>query len=66
MLPFCREEVRAMFRFAWSSYKRYGFPADEVKPLSCKGADPFGGYSTTIVDALDTLVVRVVASIRAR
>ena len=47
-----------MFRFAWSSYRRHAFPHDEVRPITCRAADPFGGYSTTVVDALDTFVVR--------
>lgn len=47
-----------MFRFAWNNYKRVAYGADEIRPILCVPVDPFGGYSTTIVDTLDTLVVR--------
>lgn len=55
-----------MFRFAWSSYRRHAFPHDEVRPITCRAADPFGGYSTTVVDALDTFVVRCHLRLRRR
>lgn len=36
--------VRGMFDFSWSSYLRYGFPMDELTPLSCGGRDTWGSY----------------------
>jgi len=33
------------------------FPKDELKPLSCKGEDSFGGVQLTLIDSLDTLAV---------
>ena len=47
-----------MFYHAYDNYMKYAFPKDELKPLSCTGHDTWGGYSLTMVDALDTLVVR--------
>jgi hypothetical protein len=60
-----------MFDHAFDSYITYGFPADEVKPITCKPRirkDPtykntdyrefvLGNYSLTLVDALDSLIV---------
>ncbi|KAK9447350.1 glycoside hydrolase [Limtongia smithiae] len=64
-----REETREAFYHGWNSYMRYGFPDDEVTPLSCSGrardhANPFnsandvlGDFSLTLIDGLDTLVI---------
>lgn len=52
-----REQVRRMFYHGYDHYKAHGFPKDELRPLSCTGFDTWGGYSLTLVDALDTLVV---------
>lgn len=43
------------FRHAYDSYMAHAFPHDELKPLSCTGSNHFGGYSLTVIDALDTL-----------
>ena len=44
--------VRGMFDFSWSSYLRYGFPMDELTPLSCGGRDTWGSYvSLKLIDA---------------
>ena len=32
---------------------------DEVRPISCRGHDSQGGVAITLVDALDTLLVRM-------
>jgi len=32
-------------------------PTDELQPLSCTGRDTWGGYSLTLVDSLDTLLI---------
>lgn len=60
-----------MFTHAYDSYMKYAYPADELMPLSCKGRfrgveanrgdvdDALGNFSLTLIDTLDTLVVRV-------
>ena len=63
-----RDEARAMFDHAYSSYMENAYPLDELMPLSCKGRDwrhrdrgtlddPLGGYALTLVDSLDMLAV---------
>ncbi|XP_038063817.1 ER degradation-enhancing alpha-mannosidase-like protein 3 [Patiria miniata] len=64
-----KEEVLEMFNHAFSSYMTYAYPADELMPLSCRGRvrgvepsrgdvdDALGGFSLTLIDALDTLAV---------
>lgn len=65
-----REEAREMFYHAYDSYMIHAYPADELMPLSCRGRyrDPknprghmdqaLGNYTLTLIDAMDTLVVR--------
>ena len=36
--------VRDMIDYSWSSYLDYGFPMDELTPLSCGGRDTWGSY----------------------
>lgn len=65
-----RERTRALWYHGFDSYMRYAFPADELRPLTCKGRGPdwsnanniaindvAGNYSITLVDVLDTFVV---------
>ena len=52
-----REEVRAMFSFAYDSYMASAFPADVLAPFSCAGEDEWGGISMTLLDTLDTLAL---------
>ena len=66
-----KAKARAMFDHAFDGYAQYGFPMDEVKPISCKprirsnpnmnNADYkefiLGNFSLTLVDSLDSLVV---------
>eukprot|EP01062_Namystynia_karyoxenos_P083217 TRINITY_DN9529_c0_g1_i1.p1 TRINITY_DN9529_c0_g1~~TRINITY_DN9529_c0_g1_i1.p1 ORF type:complete len:1313 (+),score=357.79 TRINITY_DN9529_c0_g1_i1:155-3940(+) len=52
-----REATRQMFQHAWQGYLDHAHPADELRPLSCTKNDNFGGYSLTVIDALDTLVL---------
>ncbi|KAJ1977755.1 hypothetical protein H4R35_002172 [Dimargaris xerosporica] len=65
-----RETVREMFNHAYSSYMDHGFPADEIRPLTCQPLyrdrlnphntglnDVLGDYALTLVDSLDTLYV---------
>ena len=57
-----RETVKDMMKLSWSSYKKYAWGANELKPISKRGHSPgiFGSASNlgaTIVDALDTLYI---------
>ena len=63
-----RTESREAFRHAYDSYMSFGFPHDEVMPISCKSRrfdqrsrgtldDTMGGYMLTLVDTLDSLIV---------
>ncbi|KAJ2895731.1 hypothetical protein MKZ38_006203 [Zalerion maritima] len=47
--------VKANFTHAWEGYKSRAWLQDEVKPVSGKGNNPFGGWAATLVDTLDTL-----------
>uniref|UniRef100_A0A183BZA2 alpha-1,2-Mannosidase n=1 Tax=Globodera pallida TaxID=36090 RepID=A0A183BZA2_GLOPA len=46
-----------MFYHAYNGYLQHAYPHDELKPLTCAGQDTWGGYSLTLVDALDTLLI---------
>lgn len=57
-----------MLGHAYGSYMQHGYPADEIKPLSCVGRfwnqrergtldDCLGGYALTLVDSLSTLAL---------
>ena len=52
-----REEVRALFSHGWDNYMEHAFPKDVLLPMSCKGADTWGGMSMTVLDTLDTLAI---------
>ena len=47
--------IREAFKHAWSGYRNYSLPHDELKPLSKDQGDPFNGWGATLVDSLDTL-----------
>ena len=63
-----REDTEEMFFHAYNNYMQHAFPWDELKPLSCAPRkwnrrergdldDVLGGFSLTLIDALDTLAV---------
>ena len=54
-----REEVRGLIVHVHDSYMLHAFPLDELRPLSCGGADfePAAGSMLTLVDSLDTLAL---------
>ncbi|KAI0462425.1 hypothetical protein LJB42_003917 [Komagataella kurtzmanii] len=67
-LELLKNETRGLFQFSWNSYKEYGLPYDEVKPLSCTPNkrrkdsldlqnDVLGNYHLTLFDNLDSLLV---------
>lgn len=47
--------VKESFLHSWQGYKKYAWLSDEVRPLTGKPNNPFGGWAATLVDALDTL-----------
>lgn len=51
------DQVKQAFTKAFDEYMQFGFPADEVRPLSKNGRDTRNGWSATLVDSLDTLFV---------
>jgi hypothetical protein len=63
-----REAARELVHHAFGSYMRHAYPADELRPLSCRGRfsherergdldDALLGASLTLIDSLDTLAV---------
>eukprot|EP00668_Euglena_longa_P001373 GGOE01001627.1.p1 GENE.GGOE01001627.1~~GGOE01001627.1.p1 ORF type:complete len:610 (+),score=134.32 GGOE01001627.1:261-1832(+) len=50
-----REAVREAFRHAWSGYKTAAWSHDELRPVTNRTNDSWGGFGVTLVDALDTL-----------
>jgi hypothetical protein len=63
-----RRDTKEAFLHSYDSYLKYGYPFDEVLPLSCaprrhdqrwRGTldDVLGGYMLTLVDSLDSLLV---------
>src|SRR3989338_9497386 len=64
-----RQRAAAVFYHGYEAYQRWGFPADEVLPLSCaqrvRGVTPsrgtmddaLGNFCQSAVDAADMLVV---------
>jgi len=50
-----RDVVKETFRKCWQSYKTKAWMKDELAPISGRGRNAFGGWSATLVDALDTL-----------
>ncbi|EGF99902.1 family 47 glycoside hydrolase [Melampsora larici-populina 98AG31] len=49
------EDIKQKLKEAHSDYIRWGFPADEVAPLSKNGSNTLNGWGATLVDSLDTL-----------
>ncbi|KAL2258889.1 hypothetical protein VTK26DRAFT_7622 [Humicola hyalothermophila] len=50
-----RDAVKAAMKRCWSSYRKHAWMSDELRPVSGGKRDPFGGWSATLVDSLDTL-----------
>jgi hypothetical protein len=51
-----REKIKAGMQHAWSGYKKYAWGSDELKPLSKRGQENWGGMGVTLVDSLDTVL----------
>lgn len=65
-----KNETRQLFLHAWGSYMDYGFPADEVTPITCEPYGPdyenvdnlvrndaMGNVSLMVLDNIDTLII---------
>ena len=54
-----RDEVKEMFYSAYSGYMEYAYPADQLKPVTCKGAffELTAGNMLTLIDSMDMLVI---------
>ena len=50
-----QRQARSMMRHVWSNYEQRAFGKDELKPVSGRGTDSWGGLGQTLVDSLDTL-----------
>ncbi|CAI0410087.1 unnamed protein product [Linum tenue] len=52
-----REKVKDAMIHAWSSYEKYAWGHDELRPQTKNGVDSFGGLGATLIDSLDTLYI---------
>ncbi|KAF9962508.1 ER degradation-enhancing alpha-mannosidase-like protein 1 [Mortierella alpina] len=65
-----RDEAKEMFMHGYHGYLNHAFPKDELNPVTCHGRGPdrrnpnninindvLGGFSLTLIDALDTLAL---------
>ncbi|CAL1151455.1 unnamed protein product [Cladocopium goreaui] len=50
-----QRQARNMLRHVWSNYERHAFGKDQLKPVTGRGVDSWGGVAQTLVDSLDTL-----------
>ncbi|KAF5108263.1 hypothetical protein DV453_002393 [Geotrichum candidum] len=51
------DKIKEVFLISWNQYKKFAWGKDEIKPVSQEGFDPFAGWSATLVDSLDTLII---------
>eukprot|EP01084_Bolivina_argentea_P097035 174431_1 len=53
--------IKEMFIHSYKNYILRAFPYDELRPLTCDGANTLGGlshgYALTLIDTLDSLIV---------
>ena len=47
--------VKKAMEHAWSGYEKWCWGKDELRPLSNKCNDNYGGMGTTLIDSLSTL-----------
>ncbi|ODV96048.1 hypothetical protein PACTADRAFT_49467 [Pachysolen tannophilus NRRL Y-2460] len=50
-------DVRDVFRRNWQSYYEHALKYDEFSPLTLTGSDSYFGWSLTLIDSLDTLLL---------
>lgn len=69
-LEILKNETKNLFDYSWDKYMEFGFPFDEVSPLTCKPNkrdlwdesntvknDALGNFSITFFDAIDTSII---------
>lgn len=69
-IRYLKSETTQLFQHAWKSYMNYGFPFDEVRPISCEPYGPdyrdyfntvrndaMANISLTLLDNIDTLII---------
>lgn len=69
-LEILKNETKNLFNYAWDKYMEFGFPFDEVCPLTCVPNkrdlwdesntvknDALGNFSITFFDSIDTLIL---------
>ncbi|ODV79789.1 glycoside hydrolase family 47 protein [Suhomyces tanzawaensis NRRL Y-17324] len=69
-IHYLQNETKELFKFGWNAYIQHGFPADEVRPLTCESYGPdyndvdntirndaMGNVSLTVLDNLDSLII---------
>jgi len=52
-----REKIKLGMKHAWEGYKKHAWGRDELKPISKRGQDNWGGMGVTLVDSLDTVII---------
>ncbi|KAL9648189.1 hypothetical protein ABK040_009193 [Willaertia magna] len=52
-----RYRIRQAFLHAWNGYETYAFGHDELRPVSNKTNDSWGGFGVYIYEALDTMLL---------
>lgn len=64
-----KKHTKELFHHAWNSYMKHGFPADEVRPITCEPYGPdyddptnmrndaMANVSLTMLDNLDMLFI---------
>lgn len=50
-----KDTVLQAFRRSWAAYRKYAWTWDELMPVSGRGKNTFGGFSASLIDAMDTL-----------
>jgi len=50
-----KSAVREVIAHVWHNYEKHAFGKDELRPLSHRGDDRWGGMGMTLLDSLDTL-----------
>lgn len=68
-LSYLKNETRSLFDHGWNSYMQFGYPADEVRPITCEPYsrdgdifnihrnDVLGNYSVTLLDTITTFAI---------
>lgn len=52
-----QQAVKNAFQHSWNGYKTHAWLQDELSPISGGHKSPLGGWATTLIDSLDTLLI---------